>query len=324
MGAIESIAKLTQTQDQLITRGQARENGIGRHAIDRALQTGRWQQIHRGVYATFSGELQRRHIIRAGLLYAGEDAVVTGAAACSAYGLRYVPTTQIVILVPAAVRREPMRGVEFRRTRVLPVPRSVHSIPCAPPERAVLDACRGDTSLDAIRAILCEVVRRGLTTPDRLMDVARRVRRNGPLVRRALEDVDVGCRSNPECEVRDLIRTSVIIPEPQWNQPISVGNTEGHEVAGLLIPKAHWKQARLAMEIDSAERHHFDDGPEATERRRSRYAALGWRVTPVSPRRVRDDSIAVLRELEAAYVSGLTAETRRSLTINSAPMRARM
>src|SRR5215203_4875448 len=68
------------------------------------------------------------------LLYAGPEAMVTGPTACRAYGLRYVPATGgPELLVPEHVQRAPMAIATIHRTRVLPVPRDVHSFPCAPP-----------------------------------------------------------------------------------------------------------------------------------------------------------------------------------------------
>ncbi|HET9565331.1 MAG TPA: hypothetical protein VFP27_12705 [Mycobacterium sp.] len=57
-----------------------------------------------GVYATFTGPLQERHLVRAALLYAGPEAMVSGAVACRAYGLRYVPADGRLLLLVRALR----------------------------------------------------------------------------------------------------------------------------------------------------------------------------------------------------------------------------
>jgi hypothetical protein len=54
------------------------------------------------------------------------------------------------------------------------------------------------------------------------------------------------------------------------------------------------------IEIDSVEWHRFGETPEMTERRHARLAARGWTVLPVSPRRIREEPVAVLGEIEAA------------------------
>ena len=64
--------QLAAAQDGLATRRQALECGISiddlRHAIG---QGKRWQRVVTGVYATFTGPLQERHLVRAALLHAG-------------------------------------------------------------------------------------------------------------------------------------------------------------------------------------------------------------------------------------------------------------
>lgn len=112
------------------------------------------------------------------------------------------------------------------------------------------------------------------------------------LARRAVADLVAGCRSAPECELRDLVRTSTTLLEPVWNQPLPGADD--------LIPDGYIEEVRLVLEVESMEHHQFGDAPERTERRRARLASLGWRVYPVSPRRLRESPAAVLAEIEAA------------------------
>ncbi|SDT54615.1 hypothetical protein [Jiangella sp. DSM 45060] len=61
----------------------------------------------------------------------------------------------------------------------------------------------------------------GLTTHDLLVDAVGDARWAGSrLVRLALGDVHAGCRSAPECELRDRLRTSLVLDEPLWNRPL--------------------------------------------------------------------------------------------------------
>ncbi|WP_162605424.1 hypothetical protein [Jiangella ureilytica] len=46
-------------------------------------------------------------------------------------------------------------------------------------------------------------------------EVAAAPRRGGATARRIIKDIDAGCRSAPECELRDLVLTSRILPEPR-------------------------------------------------------------------------------------------------------------
>jgi hypothetical protein len=198
-------------------------------------------------------------------------------------------------------------------------------IPMASPGRAVIDtitkasllpadwraACPAGTgcpscrrgpshevqALRNIRALMCESVQRGqCSVADLAKHLAATGRRHTALARRVLNDLEAGCRSAPECELRDLVSTSRVLPPPRWNQPLPG--------ARGIYPDACWPDARLVVEVDSRAFHGFGDAPERTERRRAKYAALGWTVLPVAPRRIREEPVVVLRELEAAYLAG--------------------
>jgi very-short-patch-repair endonuclease len=188
------------------------------------------------------------------------------------------------------------------------------TIPIAPAARAAIDAVRFHclqtataADLDAfrrhqllrdVRALLCEVVQRlHCSVDDLLKELAAAPQRGSALANRALEDVIAGCRSTAECDLRDFIRSCRFLPEPRWNQPLP-GFSK-------VVPDACWPEARLVVEVDSVEWHQFGDAPEKTARRHALYAALGWRVFPVSPHRLRTDAVQVRRELVTAYRSGL-------------------
>lgn len=117
------------------------------------------------------------------------------------------------------------------------------------------------------------------------------------MARQVMDDLNAGCRSAPECELRDLVHTSKVLPEPRWNRVLPG--------ARGIYPDACLPEARLVIEVDSRAFHGFGDAPERTERRRARYAELGWLVVPISPTRLRREPAAVLREIEAAYLAGL-------------------
>ncbi|NDL56944.1 hypothetical protein [Phytoactinopolyspora mesophila] len=290
-----ALRALASAQDGLITRRQALQAGLSPAAIRHALgPRGPWQRFLPGVYVTFTGPLQERHRVRGALLYAGEEAVLTGSAACRGYGMRYVPATPgAVLLVPPYVRRAAIPVATIRRVRSMPVARVIRGIPCAPPERAAIDATHEVDGLRDARAALCEVVQCGLTTVDRLgAEYVRMDPRGLAFARQALADVRAGCRSAPECELRDLVRGSRDLDEPRWNEPLPD--------APDLVPDAHYESIRLVLEVESIEWHRFGDAPEATERRRARLASLGWRVLPVSPRRIREEPGAVLSEIRSA------------------------
>jgi hypothetical protein len=284
------------TQDGLITRQQALGTGMTASSLRHAIRPdGPWQRVLPGVYATFTGPLTSRHLLRALVLRAGPHASISGAPACRAYGLRYLPEgSPTVVLVPASHRVTLPEAVVVVRTRRLPRAIERRGLPLAPIDRAVLDACAANQVLRDVRALMCESVQRGLTTVDRLAaELTAAPVRNSRLPRRTLRDLELGARSAPECELLDLLATSRVLPPAMHNVPLP----DLPDVIG----DAWWWQARLVVEIDSVEHHQLGLGPATTQRRHARLAAAGWTVLPISPQRLRDDPTGVLREIEAAY-----------------------
>jgi very-short-patch-repair endonuclease len=147
------------------------------------------------------------------------------------------------------------------------------------------------------RALLCETVQRRRVHETALVaELNGGPRAHSAFARLAMLDIVAGCRSAPECELRDLIRRSKILPEPRWNRPLPGYPT--------IRPDACWPDARLVVEVDSKEWHRFGTGIERTEQRQARYAELGWRAVAVSPYRIRTEPNVVRAQLERAYLVG--------------------
>ncbi|WP_298328823.1 hypothetical protein [Haloactinopolyspora sp.] len=350
--ALERASRLARVQDGMITRKQALAAGMTTDAVKHAIRPGGpWTPVLTGVYATFTGHLSDLQRLRAAVLYAGADAMVTGAWGCWMVGLKYGPTAgdDVDVLLTHGSGCRSAGFVRVVRTNRAPAvqwwiddtrladlraggpPLDVvldslapwsrpGIIPMAPTARAVVDtlvraerlppewrpSCSSPMgcpdcgahrvmALRNTRALMCEVVQRRIVSLTSLREHVRAApRRGGALMREAMADIDAGCRSAPECELRDLIRRSTVLPEPRWNQRLPG--------ARGIVPDACWPEARLVVEVDSRSWHGFGDAPQRTEERRATYAALGWRVLPVAPARIRGDAANVLREIEAAYL----------------------
>ena len=168
-----------------------------------------------------------------------------------------------------------------------------------PPARAVIDACRELATLRDVRALMADAVNRRLVnTADLERALHTGCSAGSALARQALADVRAGCRSAPECEIRDLFKKSSLLPEPLWNAPVF--DREGRL---LGYPDALFAEARLAIEGNSREWHMDGDTFEGTMQRSSRFAAAGILVIPVSPSRLRRDGQTFLGEVEAAYLA---------------------
>lgn len=189
-------------------------------------------------------------------------------------------------IAPAA--RAVMDTVRFRRLELL------DALDGAPSVRPALRL------LQDTRALLCEFVqRRRGTIADLAAELEAAPRAGTATARRAMDDVLAGCRSAPECELRDLFRKSTVLPEPRWNKPLPGYRPPPGEP--LIYPDACLSEARLVIEVNSTQWHKIGHGPENTDRRLAYYAELGWLVIPLSPRRIRTEPANVLRQIESAY-----------------------
>lgn len=96
-------------------------------------------------------------------------------------------------------------------------------------------AVHNETALRNVRAVMCELVqRRRATVAELRTEIAGAPRRGGALARRVMADIDAGCRSAPECELRDLVRRSRVLPQPRFNRelPGVRGDDPGCMLAG--------------------------------------------------------------------------------------------
>lgn len=175
--------QLLQLQAGVITRAQALSAGMSRHGLRAKLDSGRWQRLHPGVYAGFSGQPGRDPVLWAAVLGAGPRAILSHETAAELHGLLSPaarPGRIIHVMVPGGQQVVPMRYVRLHYSQRLDDSRHpVQLPPVTRFEETVLDlAVTAATVTDGIGWILraCGTRR---TTPDRLrqaMAARRRLR----------------------------------------------------------------------------------------------------------------------------------------------------
>lgn len=272
--------------------------GVPRQTIARRCGSrGRWQRVLPGVVALQSGELTRRQRLRAALAYAGDGAMVTGAAACLLYGIRLpIHPDQVHLLVPASRQPSSCGFTLVERTTRLPVPEFVVGIRCAPAVRAVLDVCRRLARLDDARSVIASAVQHGHCQVGDLVDELECGSDHGsagPHV--ALREIADGVRSVAEARARLLLRRCRL-PAVRWNARIV-------DRAGryLATPDCWFDEVALAWEIDSVAYHLSPADYTRTVDRDARLAAAGITVFRTLPARLHDDPAGVCRDLTAAH-----------------------
>jgi hypothetical protein len=136
-------------QRGVLSRPQAVSLGLTSSAIAARLRNGRWQRLHPGVYAAFSGDPPRQALLWAAVLRAGPAAMLSHQTAAELHGLSSEPAPAIHVLVPAGSQIAPISGVALHYSRRVSEAR--HPVllpPRARVEEAVLDLAATAGSLD--------------------------------------------------------------------------------------------------------------------------------------------------------------------------------
>ncbi len=260
-----------------------------------------WRRTSRGLFVPTGVQPtaeQRIVEVASGLPAHG---MLTGWAALRVYGAAFFDGSDsfrkpmpVPVLVAADLRLRSTAGRRTLRDRALPEPRIVCGLPCAPPERAVIDAMRlSDGGRDAVVA-LDMAVAAGVTDVWRVRAAwGEEIRRVGAQwVRFGLAHADGASRSPTESRLRLIWTLDARLPQPLVNPEVRLSDGTFVGVPDLLDP-----DTGLAAEYDGAlhrgrERHRVDNT------RRERFVEAG--LEPVTV--VAGDSLPeVVRRLRAAH-----------------------
>ena len=167
----EHLDRLAQIQHGILTVSQVQRGGLSPASVRTCLRAGRWQQLHRGVYATFSGQPGRNAILWAAVLRAGPGALLSHFTAAELHGLIDAPAGPIHVTIPDSRRIAAIRGVVLHLGGRAAV--AAHSTALPPRtriEETVLDLAYVSASAEDACAWLARGIGRGLTSQGRLAD----------------------------------------------------------------------------------------------------------------------------------------------------------
>jgi hypothetical protein len=236
----------------------------------------------------------------AALLYAGPTSVVTGAGLLTRYRVRAAAHLSLTtpgsvhVLVPQGRKRASHGFVTVERTVSMPAHRERDGLRFAVLPRAVLDAVRRCSDEEAVRALVFEVVQRGLVAPESLEDERRHGQiRGSRFARLALEEVFAGARSVAEGDVRQAFLArgwTDLLFNPRLHLP---------DGRFLACPDVYHRSG-VCLEVDSREHHFSVDSWEATMRRHAYMTAGGLAVIHTPPSRWRREPDVVMEEFGRA------------------------
>ncbi len=164
-----TLRYLAQRQRGVVSRSQAIRAGLSSDMIKFRVRSGRWQQLHPGVYATFSGIPGRGAWLWAALLAAGPGAVLSYHTAAELNGFADKPTSPIHVTVPAQRHVVAVSGVCLHRSgRVTEAVQANTYPPRTRVEETVLDLTQTAKTFDDVCGWVTRAIARELTDETRL------------------------------------------------------------------------------------------------------------------------------------------------------------
>jgi hypothetical protein len=165
---------LLRYQMGIVARAQAHASGLSDGAILHRIRTGRWQRIHPGVCATFSGPVSRDAQLWAAVLYGGTGAVLSHQTAAGFQRIVDNHGPLIHLTVPPGRRVAPQESLKIHISqRVLPDRRFPPGVlPQTLVDDTLLDLIDGAETFDEVCALVTRVFGRQLTSEGRLRATA--------------------------------------------------------------------------------------------------------------------------------------------------------
>ncbi len=165
-----AFSAILEQQRGVISRQQALACGIDTDVIGRLLRAERWQPLQRGVYAVFTGRLDREAELWAALARAGPESMLSHETAAELHGLTDAASALIHVTIPATRRVRPISGIILHHSaRAHEAVHPVLQPPRTRVEETVLDLVQQSATPDRAFALACAACQRRLTTTHRLL-----------------------------------------------------------------------------------------------------------------------------------------------------------
>lgn len=272
----DALSQLAARQHGVFSRAQAIEAGIHPSAIDRRVNSGKWETAHRAVYRVAGTPATWHQRIMAACL-AG-PAVASHRSAAALWG--YVDSEEGIVEVTALRhRRRRARDVVWHESGHLEPTdiTTVAGIPLTRPLRTVLDL--GVVyAADRVEELLDDGLRRGwfsITAVQRRWEqLGGTLRPGGRVVQSVLDRKASGTRpvgSILETRFRQLLRRAGL-PEPVAQYEVY----DGREFIARI--DFAYPELSIAIELDGEERHAGRSARKGDARRERRLVRLGFRV----------------------------------------------
>ena len=274
-----SVASIFRRQHGVITRTQARAEGLSNHQIDRLIRVGEWVPVGRGVFRHAAVAPTWRGRVAAAV--ARTNGVASHRCAAALWGLDVVERPRPEVTFSANRRSIDLHDAIVHRTSWMPETQLRHGIATTDIDRTLFD-CAGVVSDNVLERLAESAIRQRLTSWEALRAVldegGNRGRRGTAGLRRLLDrrcrDAVVP-RSDFSRLVAQLLDRSGVAP-PQLEYPVrdSVGRY-------LLLADLAWPDRMRIVELDGMAWHFSRQERERDIARRAEVRATGWRLLEV-------------------------------------------
>jgi Transcriptional regulator, AbiEi antitoxin len=250
-------------QAGVLTRPQALRIGVSPDAVRSRVRAGHWQRLHRGVYATFTGEPGREARLWAALRRAGSDGVLSHYTAAELAGITDQRSSAIHVTVPRHQHLTPIPGVVLHRSSRVAEARQFGSLPPRTRiEETTVDLTQCNQTLDDALAWLARVCGAQLTTPDLLraaMDSRARLRWRRELAV-GLDDIAGGAHSILELRyLRRVERPHQLPPAKRQVRTINGRRTKYRDALYADFGVVVETDGRVAHPLEERWRDHHRD-----------------------------------------------------------------
>jgi hypothetical protein len=278
----------------LLTRDQARDDGLTDSQIRRRLGSGRWRRVRTGVFAIDGAPVTWEQQLLAAVLAGPLGTVASHLAAAVVHDYPDVSRGRLEVSVPAGTQPR-IEGVRVHRPQLLPEHdvQVIGGIPVTTYARTLVD-CTGVLSLGQVaRALDAGLVGRRTTlwSVQRSLDPLGAAPGRHPAKLRLLLDerasgVD-GAESRPEIRVRRVLDRGGL-PTPVAQHWVRVG-------AERFRLDFAYPDQKIAIEYDGWDSHRSRSAFDRDRRRDRLLQLAGWTVLRITSRTPDDELLDTLR-----------------------------
>jgi very-short-patch-repair endonuclease len=298
--AHETLHELIARQHGLISASQASEFRVSSQTIARRVASGEWTRVLPRVCRVSAAHVTPQQSALAAVLWAGDGALISHSSAAVLWRFDGVRTSKIELWVP---RERNIRSADVlihRSTRLDRADRTeVDGIRVTTPVRTLIDMA-GRLEEHRLFTVLEDLIRRDLVTPERLAARLRAMRTSGRPGGGRLEELlaSRGEGRPMESALETLVWPLILraaVPLPVRQHWIVVGGNR------CRLDFA-WPRENVALECDGYAFHGGHRVWNDTEARLAEFAAVGWRVLPVTWNAARRQPERVIRWLRTSLL----------------------